>query len=51
MIVYGVAANVSIAKLFMAGVMPGIMLAALFMGYIIVWALRNPGRCRRPMLR
>jgi hypothetical protein len=38
MIVYGVAANVSIAKLFLAGVIPGLMLAALFMGYIIVWA-------------
>lgn len=42
MIVYGVAANVSIAQLFMAGVIPGILLAVLFMGYIVVWALRNP---------
>ncbi len=42
MIVYGVAANVSIAKLFLAGVIPGLMLAALFMGYIMVWALLNP---------
>ena len=41
MIVYGVAANVSIAKLFIAGVIPGLMLAALFMGCIIVWALFN----------
>ena len=41
MIVYGVAANVSIAKLFLAGVIPGLMLAVLFMGYIIVWALFN----------
>ena len=41
MIVYGVAANVSIAKLFLAGVIPGLLLAALFMGYIIVWALLN----------
>jgi tripartite ATP-independent transporter DctM subunit len=41
MIVYGVAANVSIAKLFLAGVIPGLMLAALFMGYIVVWALLN----------
>jgi C4-dicarboxylate transporter, DctM subunit len=42
MIVYGVAANVSIAKLFLAGVIPGLMLAGLFMGYIVVWALLNP---------
>ncbi|MES2508632.1 MAG: TRAP transporter large permease subunit [Pseudomonadota bacterium] len=41
MIVYGVAANVSIAKLFLAGVIPGLMLAALFMGYIMVWAMFN----------
>ncbi len=41
MIVYGVAANVSIAKLFLAGVIPGLMLAALFSGYIVVWALLN----------
>ena len=41
MIVYGVAANVSIAKLFLAGVIPGLMLALLFMGYIVVWALLN----------
>lgn len=39
MIVYGVASNVSIAKLFLAGVIPGLMLAALFSGYIVVWAL------------
>jgi C4-dicarboxylate transporter, DctM subunit len=44
MIVYGVAANVSIAKLFIAGVIPGILLALLFMGYIMVWALMNPGK-------
>ncbi|HOF31356.1 MAG TPA: TRAP transporter large permease subunit [Burkholderiaceae bacterium] len=42
MIVYGVAAEVSISKLFIAGVLPGIMLAALFSGYIMLWALRNP---------
>ena len=44
MIVYGVAANVSIAKLFLAGVLPGLMLAAIFMGYIVIWAWRNPGK-------
>ena len=42
MIVYGVSAEVSISKLFIAGVLPGIMLALLFSGYIAVWALRNP---------
>jgi tripartite ATP-independent transporter DctM subunit len=44
MIVYGVAAEVSIAQLFMAGVLPGLLLAALFSGYLVVWALRYPGQ-------
>jgi len=42
MIVYGVSADVSIAQLFIAGVLPGIMLALLFSGYLVVWALLNP---------
>jgi len=42
MIVYGVSANVSIAQLFIAGVFPGVLLASLFSGYIIVWALLHP---------
>ncbi len=42
MIVYGVAAEVSISKLFIAGVLPGLMLAGLFSGYIMLWALRYP---------
>ena len=39
MIVYGVTANVSIAKLFIAGVFPGLILAGLFMAYTMGWAL------------
>ena len=42
MIVYGVSAEVSISQLFIAGVLPGILLAALFSGYIMLWALRHP---------
>src|SRR5215470_19972031 len=37
MIVYGVTADVSISQLFIAGVLPGIMLAALFSGYLVFW--------------
>jgi C4-dicarboxylate transporter, DctM subunit len=44
MIVYGVTAEVSIAQLFIAGVFPGLLLASLFMGYVIVWALLNPSK-------
>ena len=42
LIIYGVSAELSIAKLFMAGVLPGLLLAALFSGWIMVWALRHP---------
>src|SRR5687768_1957406 len=48
MIVYGVTANVSIAKLFIAGVIPGLMLAGLFWAYIAVWALRHPEQVPPP---
>jgi tripartite ATP-independent transporter DctM subunit len=44
MIVYAVAAEVSILKMFVAGVLPGLLLIALFSGYIVVWALANPGK-------
>lgn len=47
MIVYGVAAEVSIAKLFMAGVLPGLLLGGLFSGYLMVWALLNPEKVPR----
>ncbi|MDJ0955531.1 MAG: TRAP transporter large permease subunit [Arenicellales bacterium] len=39
LIIYGVTVNESIAKLFIAGVLPGLMLALLFMGYVAVWGL------------
>jgi tripartite ATP-independent transporter DctM subunit len=48
MIVYGVSADVSITRLFIAGVVPGLLLAGLFMGYTIVWSLLNPGKIPPP---
>jgi len=39
LIVYGVAAEVSIARLFLAGVFPGLILVSLFMLYVIVWSI------------
>src|SRR5256885_2315514 len=44
MIVYGVSANVSISHLFIAGVVPGLVLATLFSGYIVIWAMLNKGK-------
>src|SRR5512132_4394669 len=37
MIVYGVSADVSITRLFVAGIIPGIVLAGMFSGYIALW--------------
>lgn len=48
MIVYGVTADVSIAKLFVAGIIPGIVLASLFSGYLAVWAVINKQRIPLP---
>lgn len=42
LIVYGVATEQSIARLFIAGIVPGLMLVLMFMGYVILWALLNP---------
>jgi len=42
MIVYGVSAEVSISQLFVGGILPGLVLASLFSGYIIFWSLRHP---------
>lgn len=38
LIVYGVSVDESISKLFIAGILPGLVLAALFMGYIVIYA-------------
>jgi len=43
LIVYGVAIQESIARLFIAGILPGAVLVGLFMGFIAVWSLLNPG--------
>ena len=41
LIIYGVAVQESIAKLFIAGIIPGIMIVLLFMTYVIIWSLIN----------
>ncbi|GAB2724482.1 TRAP transporter large permease [Halomonas garicola] len=42
LIVYGVATDQSIARLFMAGILPGVLLSGLFAAYLMVWAWRYP---------
>jgi len=39
LIVYGVTINESISKLFMAGIIPGLVLAGMFMGYVALWSV------------
>ena len=41
LIIYGVTVQESIAKLFIAGIIPGIMLAVIFMVYVITWSIIN----------
>jgi tripartite ATP-independent transporter DctM subunit len=48
LIVYGVSINESITKLFLAGVIPGLVLAGLFMLYIVGWHFLRPGERPRP---
>jgi len=41
LIVYGVATELSIARLFIAGILPGILLVCLFVGFVVIWSLLN----------
>jgi len=42
MVVYAVAANVSIIQIFLAGFLPGLLVMVLYSGYIAGWSLLNP---------
>ena len=44
LIVYGVSAEVSIGRLFIAGALPGLMLVLMFIGYTVFWSLKNHRR-------
>ncbi len=44
MVVYAVAAEVSILKVFLAGFLPGLLVMVLYSGYIAVWALLHPSQ-------
>ena len=49
LIIYGVTIEDSIAKLFMAGIFPGIMLAIIFMTYVVIWSILNKKLMPRTM--
>ena len=42
MVVYAVAADASIIRIFLAGFLPGLLLMCLFSGYIMWWSWRHP---------
>lgn len=44
LIVYGVATEQSIARLFVAGILPGLLLVGMFSAYVIAYALVFPSR-------
>ncbi len=44
MIVYAVAAEVSILQIFLAGFLPGLLVMSLYSGYIAIWSLLNPSK-------
>src|SRR5918997_3620849 len=44
MVVYAVAANVSVIQVFLAGFIPGAIVMALYSGYIVVWSLMTPAK-------
>ena len=48
LIVYGAATEQSIARLFLAGVLPGLMLASLFAGYVMLWSVFNRDKLPAP---
>ena len=48
MVVYAVAADASIIRIFLAGFIPGLILMMLFSGYIGWWSLRHPDRVPAP---
>jgi tripartite ATP-independent transporter DctM subunit len=48
LIVYGVTINESITKLFIAGIIPGLVLALMFMGYVVAWHYAYPRQRPEP---
>jgi tripartite ATP-independent transporter DctM subunit len=44
MVVYAVAADVSIIQIFLAGFLPGLLVMVLYSGYIAAWSLAHPRR-------
>ncbi len=50
-LIYGALTETSIGQLFISGIVPGLMVAAMFMGYILIACLRNPALYPKDMER
>jgi tripartite ATP-independent transporter DctM subunit len=48
MVVYAIAANVSVIQVFLAGFLPGLLVMALYSGYIVLWSALNPKKSPPP---
>lgn len=48
MVVYAIAANVSVIQVFLAGFLPGLLVMALYSGYITLWSALNPKKSPPP---
>jgi len=48
LVVYAVAANVSVIQVFLAGFLPGLLVMALYSSYIVIWSLLNPDKSPPP---
>jgi tripartite ATP-independent transporter DctM subunit len=44
MVVYAVTANVSVLQVFLGGFLPGVLVMALYSGYIALWSMLNPAK-------
>ncbi|CAN7590563.1 TRAP transporter large permease subunit [Bosea sp. LjRoot9] len=44
MVVYAVTANVSVLQVFLGGFLPGLLVMALYMGYVMIWSWLNPDK-------
>jgi tripartite ATP-independent transporter DctM subunit len=48
LIVYAATASVSVVKLYAATLLPGLLLASLYIGYVVTRAVFNPSLCPKP---
>ncbi len=48
MVIYSLASEVSLVRLFLAGFLPGLLVILLYSGYVVLWAVRHPDKMPAP---